>query len=236
MVQKTFYYDTTSFSDFRFEGDQQMGLIAKEVEQIIPEIVSNLTKPEQFDTLGNSISPQVDYKAVEYSELIPLLIGGIQEQQALITTQDSTISVQDSLINDLNSRLTTLESCLENLLPLLCQINNSMIHENNTNAQDELRTFLNVDLTDSESIVLEQNVPNPFAEQTTISYSIPASVDKAQIHFYNQDGKLINTIDIDERGNGQINVFASDLSSGIYSYTLVADGQVVATKHMVKTK
>jgi hypothetical protein len=29
-------------------------------------------------------------------------------------------------------------------------------------------------------------------------------------------------------------VFANDLSSGIYTYTLVADGKIVATKKMMK--
>ena len=75
-------------------------------------------------------------------------------------------------------------------------MNNSMIQTNTTETQSQLKTFLNVELTDGESIILEQNVPNPFAEQTTISYTVPASVQKAQIHFYNQSGKLINTIDI----------------------------------------
>jgi hypothetical protein len=59
-------------------------------------------------------------------------------------------------------------------------------------------------------------------------------VKKAQIHFYDANGKLINSVEIQERGLGQINVFANDLSTGMYTYTLVADGQIVATKKMMK--
>jgi hypothetical protein len=33
----------------------------------------------------------------------------------------------------------------------------------------------NVELNDAQTIVLEQNVPNPFAEQTAINYSLPDS-------------------------------------------------------------
>jgi hypothetical protein len=47
-------------------------------------------------------------------------------------------------------------------------------------------------------------------------------------------GKLINSVDISERGNGQLNVFANDLSTGVYTYSLVADGQITATKRMFK--
>ena len=83
-------------------------------------------------------------------------------------------------------------------------------------------------------IVLSQNLPNPFAEMTTISYVMPATVKEAQIHFYTNAGIIINSLTITERGNGEIRVFAEDLSSGLYTYSLVADGKIVATKKMVK--
>jgi hypothetical protein len=67
-----------------------------------------------------------------------------------------------------------------------------------------------------------------------INFSIPASVAKAQMHFYDGNGRLIQTLEIAERGLGAVTVFGSDLSSGTYTYTLVADGAVVATKKMMK--
>ena len=82
--------------------------------------------------------------------------------------------------------------------------------------------------------MLNQNVPNPFAEQTTITYNVPTSVAKAQLIFFNANGQIIHTVDIKTRGNGKVNVFASDLSSGLYHYTLVADGKVVDSKKMVR--
>jgi hypothetical protein len=74
-----------------------------------------------------------------------------------------------------------------------------------------------------------------YAEQTTITYNLPESVTKAQLLFYDATGKLIKAVDLTGRGNGQINVFANDLSNGIYSYALVVDGQIADTKRMVKT-
>jgi alpha-D-ribose 1-methylphosphonate 5-triphosphate synthase subunit PhnI len=129
-----------------------------------------------------------------------------------------------------------LENCLSNILPLLCKINNSAIEQNNEQTQNEMRSMMDVLLENKETIVLEQNVPNPFAEQTAIDYTLPSSVQRAQILFYNQEGKLIKAVELTERGQGRINVFGSDLSSGIYTYSLVADGQIIATKRMVKTK
>jgi len=141
---------------------------------------------------------------------------------------------QQSEIDDLNDRLTQLENCLSGILPFLCQMNNSSIQPTQEIVQEQLRAAINVNLSDRNSVVLNQNVPNPFAESTIIKFSIPASVQKAQIHFYDGQGKLINSVDIVERGNGQLNVFANDLSTGVYTYSLVADGQIVSTKRMVK--
>jgi hypothetical protein len=104
----------------------------------------------------------------------------------------------------------------------------------NLRTQDPNVNQTDVTLSNSESIVLNQNVPNPFAEQTTITYNLPESVKKAQLLFYDASGKLIKAVDLDGRGKGQVNVFANDLSSGIYSYALIVDGQIADTKRMVK--
>lgn len=89
-------------------------------------------------------------------------------------------------------------------------------------------------LSDKNTIVLDQNVPNPFAENTVISYNIPRSFNKAQILFFSYDGKIIKTIDINEPGRNSLNVFANDLSKGMYSYKLVVDGETVDAKKMIK--
>lgn len=91
-----------------------------------------------------------------------------------------------------------------------------------------------MNLKDGQSIVLEQNVPNPFAEQTSINYFLPDNTSKAQILFYNASGKLIQSVELTQKGKGSLTVFASDLSNGIYTYTLVVDGKIIETKKMVK--
>jgi hypothetical protein len=241
---RTYSYDTINYADFNFESDQQMGLIAQEVEQVLPTLVSSHKRPAEYDSLGNIVKPEITYKGVEYEELIPLLVAGMKEQQTQIASKDS-------VINNLNERLTQLENCLSALLPTLCSMNQEAIQQNNDAQQKqyekalektgnsptentELRAAIEVRLSDKNTIILSQNVPNPFAEMTTIKYSIPTTVKEAQIHFYTTNGIIINSVDIVERGNGEIRVFAEDLSSGLYTYSLVADGKAVATKKMLK--
>jgi hypothetical protein len=91
-----------------------------------------------------------------------------------------------------------------------------------------------VSLSDNNSIVLNQNVPNPFAESTTITYNITSDFGKAQIIFSTDEGKVIKTVDITAKGPGSLTVFADDLSHGIYTYTLVVDGKTISSYKMIK--
>lgn len=81
---------------------------------------------------------------------------------------------------------------------------------------------------------MENNKPNPFSEETTIGYSLPDNTTSAQMLFYNASGRLIQSVELTNKGKGQVNVFAQDLSNGIYTYTLVVDGKIFETKKMVK--
>jgi len=171
---------------------------------------------------------------VDYSKVVPIAVEAIQDLNAKIEDQQDVIDEQANTISDLNDRLTQLENCLSGILPFLCQLSNSAIEPTDEEAQIKLRAITDVQLSDKNSIILNQNVPNPFAESTVITYSVPASVQRAQIHFYDLNGIMINSVDILERGEGQLNVYANDLSSGIYTYSLVADGKIVSTKKMMK--
>ncbi|MBS1517318.1 MAG: exo-alpha-sialidase [Bacteroidetes bacterium] len=83
---------------------------------------------------------------------------------------------------------------------------------------------------------LSQNYPNPFNPATKISYSIPAS-NTVTLKIYNVLGKEVLTL-VNERqdaGSYVVVLNASDLSSGIYFYTLSA-GEFTDTKRMVLLK
>lgn len=228
------YKTTGNATRLSFPSGTQIGLIAQEVEQVVPELVREVTHPSDYDSIGNVVNASFNYKTVNYEGIIPLLIASHKEQKSTI---DSLFTVNDSLqtqITDLNDRLTQLENCLSGILPFLCQLSQQAIQQNETKTQEELRHFIDVKLNNGTTIVLNQNVPNPFAETTVITYTVPNTVKDAQIVFYDAAGNRIKNVAILERGNGQLNVYGSDLSSGAYTYSLIADGQVVATKRMVK--
>jgi len=230
----TFNYDNSVNPRLSLPSGLKYGLIAQEVEAVIPEVVYENTLPAEKDSLGVLINPAYSFKTLDYKDFVPMLIANVKDNNSIIDSLQIELNQSDSLIDNLNDRLTQLENCLSAILPALCQMNSMSVESTPEEVQERLQTIIDVELSDKNNIVLNQNVPNPFAERTVITFSIPETVQKAQIHFYDGMGKLINTVDIDDRGNGQINVYANDLSTGVYTYSLVADGKIVATKRMMK--
>jgi hypothetical protein len=67
--------------DWKRPGEHQIGLIAEEVGEVIPEVVV-------YEENG------VDAKAVDYARLVPVLIEAVKEQQQLLNDQDAQIAGQ----------------------------------------------------------------------------------------------------------------------------------------------
>jgi hypothetical protein len=67
---------TEEYPDQHFSAGQQLGLIAQDVEKIVPEVVSE--NPD-------------GYKAIDYSKLVPLLIESIKAQQQQLQKQQAEI-------------------------------------------------------------------------------------------------------------------------------------------------
>jgi len=72
---------------------------------------------------------------------------------------------------------------------------------------------------------LSQNYPNPFNPSTVINYSVPAA-SSVKLSVYSTDGKLVKELvnSVQEAGSYNVTFEASSLSSGIYFYTLSANG------------
>jgi hypothetical protein len=105
-----------------------------------------------------------------------------------------------------------------------------------TDGQFEYSKTINVNLDSPSKFELSQNYPNPFNPTTTISFSLPQSGD-VKLKVYNllgeQVAELVNSFK--EAGIYSINFDASELSSGILIYKIVANG-VVQSKKMTLIK
>ena len=91
-------------------------------------------------------------------------------------------------------------------------------------------------VSDVDMVRMDQNKPNPFSESTVITLNIPEQTQKASIIIYDMSGKQVQNVAVSERGETNITVYASDLSAGMYIYTLVVDGKVTVTRRMIVSK
>lgn len=94
------------------------------------------------------------------------------------------------------------------------------------------RSAASVDLTGEAVAAIQQNIPNPSINKTTISYTLPANVSNAEIVFTDNNGYSIKRVKVSGK-TGSIDVNTSTLSSGTYQYSLYVNGHMVDTKQMV---
>lgn len=85
-------------------GRPRLGLIAQEVERVIPEVVER----------GDSSAAML---AMDYTALVPVLIKAVQEQQAEIARRDAQINTLQQQLADLASRLKSIEQTLPQPAP-----------------------------------------------------------------------------------------------------------------------
>jgi hypothetical protein len=87
-------WKTEEYSGKGFTEGRQIGLIAQDVEKVLPELV-------QADENG--------YLAIAYDKLVPVLIEAVKEQQTSIKQKDSRIEKLEKALELLERRLASLE-------------------------------------------------------------------------------------------------------------------------------
>ena len=185
---------------------QQFGILAQELQQVFPNLVKNTSLPvDKIRQTEQEKGGLSEISVVNYDGLIPVLIAAFQEQ--------------NERINQLEQQLNTC-----------CNAPKSKTGEES----EPTGVVIQTRLENSEEPALGQNIPNPFESATRIPAYLPMNVKKAEIMFYGNDGKNLQTLQINDRGNVSVEVDAATLAAGVYSYTLFVDGKPVETKRMIK--
>jgi hypothetical protein len=81
---------------------------------------------------------------------------------------------------------------------------------------------------------LDQNRPNPFTLSTVLHYYLPENMTQAEIVVYDNVGRITMRFGLKNSGEGYLSIAGKDLQQGIYLYSLVVDGRIIATKKMVR--
>ena len=189
-------------------GRTHVGLFAQELQQIAPELV---TSEDYYtvDEVTNEKTFEDTYLQINDTGIKYLIINAVQEQQEIIDGLNDKLEAQDDVISSLVVRLEALEKGSDDVSAINADVN---------------------------SAYLLQNKPNPSQGQTAIDFNIPGDFNNAEILLTDETGRLIKKISIQEKGLGSLNLNATELSSGMYNYSLIVDGQIIDTKRMVLAK
>ena len=148
-----------------------------------------------------------DLYGLRYSEFVVPLVKAVQE---LSKMNDS----KDAKINDLETRLAKLEAMM--------------------NVQSSIN--YKQQATNISSASLAQNIPNPFSNTTTISYSLPQNSKSAQLVIIDNSGKVLKQVNVSGSGKNSVQINTSTLAAGAYQYSLFVDGKLIDTKQMMLAK
>jgi hypothetical protein len=113
-----YYWRNSEFPNRGFDNKLELGLIAQEVEAVIPEIVAEI---------GDG------YKGVEYQKLVALLVEAIKDQQAIIENQNSEMADMKSKLEGQTTEVDALKANLESRLTALEEMLNTSAKTNKSN-------------------------------------------------------------------------------------------------------
>jgi hypothetical protein len=90
--------------------------------------------------------------------------------------------------------------------------------------------------TTSDAPRLDQNVPNPFDQETTIQFYLPSQILSAQIIVSDLSGQELKSFEVNSSGINHVTIHNGEFAAGTYQYSLLIDGKIIDTKQMVLTK
>ncbi|TKS56403.1 tail fiber domain-containing protein [Mesohalobacter halotolerans] len=235
----------TSFNSFAgfFDGNVNVtGTITQGSDRKLKDdlkesenVLENLSKLKAYtykfkdnDNLNLPKGLQHGLIAQEVEKVYPELVQDItypiyNEKEELVDTDTyksvnyiGLISELTAAMKELNAKVKELESQVEPRVVYSSKFTASELENITKNAYK-----------------LEQNRPNPFSESTIISYALPEDQNKASILVFDLNSRMLKSYDL-KNNNGELKINATDLNgSGMYLYTLYANGEEIITKRMI---
>lgn len=185
-------------------------------------------KVDEFKSLNLPDNKQIGLIAQELEKVFPELVSEIKgrdhvDKDGVVTdrTPDFKAVNYIGLIPVLISGIQELQKQVEEQKALIDALNKPWT-----------ATGINQHPTGLEDFTLDQNIPNPFSNETVIGYTLPKEVSAASLIVYDLSGKQIMAVRL-ETTSSSITFSSEKLAPGIYIYSVVADGKILNSKRMV---
>lgn len=194
-----FEFNPAACPQLTFPSGQQLGVIAQELEGILPNLVTDVHQPAQVNAAGEELQPAIDFKAINQEALVPYLIAGHQAQQSIIAQlQAEMAAMQEQLA----------ECCAGGMIPQGGNSSRSSAEEVTGDAR-ALRI-----------------APNPFTDRTTLYCNLERG-GRMQLIANSADGRELIMLSEGQREAGEFQqVWSTEqLAPGVYYVTLLLDGE-----------
>lgn len=159
-------------------GGTHYGLIAQDVEKLLPGLVKDTkfdTRYAKPDTTGKRSPEVIDFKALNYTELIPIIIKGMQELHTVSDQQEQQIQQQQKQIDDLQK----MTNALLNDKIAITNFNNAYLLQNSPNPF-------------SQNSIIRYYVPSSVKQAQLTVYSIDGKLLKSYALNKNMNETMIS--------------------------------------------
>lgn len=219
---KQYFMDTVGYPFMAFSSQQQFGLIADSMQAVVPQLVREVTRPAQYDTLGNIVAPELTFKAVKYEGLTPLLIGALQEQNMVVVQMQTQLSAMQAQMAAMQVQLT---ACCAGAPP---DDGSGMMTPQGQGGGTDMMLGTEERHSLADQLRIQ---PNPFTTSTSISYTLQAP-GQVRLLVSTSAGKQLRVLEEAQRAEGTYTYVwnTSDLASGVYNVMLLVDGAPMVQK------
>jgi FtsZ-binding cell division protein ZapB/regulator of extracellular matrix RemA (YlzA/DUF370 family) len=217
---KTYNWSSEFQKKTGVDNGRHIGFIAQEIREVLPELVIE----DENKQLG-----------VNYTELIPVLVEAIKEQQNQIDALKSGNKISSEItssnidVDAMNKEMNQLKSenqmfkekfeLLEKSISLLCESGCAGLEKAKQNVED-------VD-------ALYQSIPNPTDNEALINFYLSKKYNNVSIQINSLEGKSMETIMLDgAQGKGSVKIQLGHYAAQTYFYSLIVDNKVVDTKKL----
>lgn len=216
LAPKSYEFAAQDHPEMNLPTGYQAGVLAQDLQQVLPHLVREAHRPEVTDPSGNVISAAADLLTVNYEGIIPYLIGAIHELKATNDAQQAQIS---TLQQDLATCCAAHGSTDgRGMSPGAGARLRQGFGDANAGAGEALRTDLFI-------------VPNPVADHTQLRYTV-ATPGRTRLEVSDASGKRLEVLEeaVREAGAYTHDWTTTDLAPGTYHVTLYLNDSFVVKK------
>ncbi len=202
---------------YRYNGKAGMptqkkyvGVIAQEMQKVAPYTIGEFT---YTDTTGKQ-EKYLDYDA---NAVTYMLVNAVKEVDEKYARQQQELAEKEAKLTSQQQQINALQGELAQIKALLLK----------------QPTAANVE---GGAARLWQNKPNPTDGTTVIRYFIPQEATSAQLKIFSMSGQEVQSLELNQRGQGQVELSNTTFAVGTYVYHLIVNGKQIDSKKLVLTR